>query len=171
MKNRLIARIHTLLLSYRKTECWRKKEVARYLASHKVAKLQVGCGIYRLEGWLNTDLVTNYRTGNPIYLDVGKPFPMPDSSFDYVYSEHTVEHLTYPQATNILKECFRIMKPGGIIRIATPNLQFLADLYLHPKKEINKAYIEFNTERSGLPADPGLHHQLLPHHLGASDYL
>ena len=154
MKSRIIAKIHTILLSYRKTERWRRREVLRYLGSHEVAKLQIGCGPYPLKGWLNTDLLTNCRTGNPIFMDAGKPFPIPNVSFDYVYSEHLFEHLTYSQATNMLKECYRILKPGGVIRIATPNLQFLEDLFVHPEKELNKAYIEFNAQRSGLPSDP-----------------
>ena len=154
MKIRAITKIHTWLLTYRKTEGWRRKEVAKYLDSHEVAKLQIGCGPYPLEGWMNTDLTTNYRTGNPIFMDAGKPFPIPDASFDYVYSEHLFEHLTHPQATNMLKECYRIMKPGGIIRIATPNLQFLVDMYAHPEKSANKAYLEFDAERSGLPFSP-----------------
>lgn len=146
--------IRKALFSYRKTDGWRKREVNQYLRGHEVAKLQIGCGPYPLEGWLNTDIVTNLRKGSPIYMDAGKPFPIPDASFDYIYSEHLFEHLTYSQAMNMLKECHRILKPNGVLRIATPNLQFLVDLYLHPEKEVNKKYIEFNAERSGLPSSP-----------------
>lgn len=146
--------IRKALLSYRKTDGWRKLAVDQYLRGHEVAKLQIGCGPYPLEGWLNTDVLTNLRKGSPIYMDAGEPFPIPNASFDYVYSEHLFEHLTYPQATNMLKECYRILKPNGILRIATPNLQFLVDLYLHPEEELNKKYNEFNAERSGLPLSP-----------------
>lgn len=144
--------IRKMLFSYRKSDSWRKKEVGKYLNEHDVAKLQIGCGPFPLEGWFNTDLLTNLHKGSPMYMDAGRPFPMPDASFDYVYSEHLFEHLSYPQAMNMLKECYRILKPGGVIRIATPNLKFLVDLYIHPEKEINKAYIKYNAERSGLPA-------------------
>ena len=143
-----------MLFSYRKTNAWRKKVVCKYLSEHEVAKLQIGCGPYPLEGWLNTDILTNLHKGSPVYMDAGKPFPIPDASFDYVYSEHLSEHLTYCQAMNMLKECYRVLKPNGVLRIATPNLQFLVDLYLHPEKGINKEYIEFNAGRSGLPSLP-----------------
>ena len=143
-----------VLLSYRKTVGWRRREINKYLCKHEVAKLQIGCGRYSLEGWSNTDFLTNLRKGSPIYMDAGKPFPIPDASFDYVYSEHLFEHLTYPQALNMLKECHRVLKPNGVLRIATPNLQFLVDLYLHPEKDLNKKYIEFNAKRSGLPSMP-----------------
>ena len=143
-----------LLLSHRKSDRWRKKEVNRYLSNHEVAKLQIGCGPHPMEGWLNTDIMLDLRRGNILYMDAGKPYPIPDASFDYVYSEHLFEHLTYPEATNMLKECYRILKPNGIIRIATPNLKFLVDLYEHPQKDINKAYIEFNAKRSRMPSSP-----------------
>ena len=146
--------IRTLLFSYRKSDVWRKREVGKYLSNHEIAKLQIGCGPNPLEGWLNTDVSINLRRRNPIFMDAGKPFPMPDASFDYVYSEHLFEHLTYRQALNMLRECYRILKPNGVIRIATPNLEFLVDLYEHPEKDINKAYIEFNAERSGMPSSP-----------------
>lgn len=146
--------IRIVLLSYRKTNGWRRREVDKYLRGHEVAKLQIGCGPYPMEGWLNTDIMTNLRKGSPIYMDAGKPFPIPNASFDYVYSEHLFEHLTYSEATNMLKECYRILKPNGILRIATPNLQFLVDLYLHPEKELNKKYNELNAERSGMPSSP-----------------
>lgn len=154
MKIKIKRAIRKVLFSYRKTDVWRKKEVGKYLNEHQVAKLQIGCGPYPLEGWLNTDILTNLHKGSPLYMDAGKPFPLPDASFDYVYSEHLFEHLTYQQASNMLKECYRVLKPGGIIRIATPNLKFLVDLYLHPEEGINKGYVKFNAERSGLPSLP-----------------
>lgn len=147
--------ISSLLLSKRKSDNWRKKKVGKYLSEHEVAKLQIGCGPHPLEGWLNTDITLDpLRKGDIMFLDASKPYPIPDASFDYVYSEHLFEHLTYPEATNMLKECYRILKPNGIIRIATPNLEFLVDMYEHPEKDINKAYIEFNSKRSGLPSSP-----------------
>lgn len=154
IKSRIKQAIRFVLFSHRKSDRWRKREVLEYLSSHEVAKLQIGCGPYPLEGWFNTDVLTNLRKGSPVYMDAGEPFPIPSSSFDYVYSEHLFEHLTYSQAANMLNECYRILKPNGVLRIATPNLQFLLDLYLHPEKELNKKYNEFNAERSGMPSSP-----------------
>ena len=151
IKNRIKKVIYILRYSNRKSDEWRKNEVNKYLNSHEIAKLQIGCGPFPMEGWLNTDLWSNLHDGSPMYMDAGEPFPIPDASFDFVYSEHLFEHLTYPQATNMLKECYRILKPNGIIRITTPNLKFLVDLYEHPEKDIHRAYNEFNAERSGMP--------------------
>lgn len=130
------------------------KELTNYLNEHDIAKLQIGCGIYPLDGWFNTDVSEKVCKNGIEYMDAGKPFPIESDSFDYIFSEHLFEHLTYPQADNMLKECYRVLKKGGVMRLATPNIQFLIDLYLNPQKEINKAYIEFDARRSNLPANP-----------------
>ena len=125
--------------------------IKKYLDTHYVAKLQLGCGTFPIDGWLNTDRTRGLCKKGIIYLDVTKPFNIPNSSFDYVYSEHLFEHLTHKEQKSMLMECHRILKPGGIIRISTPNIEFLIDLYLHPEKEINKAYIEFDAHRTRQP--------------------
>ena len=129
------------------------REIESYLKQSDEPKLQIGCGKNLLNGWLNTD--QSFKDGySTVYMDAGIPFPIPDASFDYVYSEHLFEHLTYHQAMNMLKESYRVLKPGGIMRVATPDLKFLIALYQEPEKPIHKAYIEYAAKKSGLPASP-----------------
>ena len=106
----------------------RGKQIERYLAAHDVAKLQLGAGDRPRDGWLNTDL-HGYGRSELVYLDVRKRFPLPDASFDFVYSEHMLEHLSYAEGQRCLRECSRVLKPGGRIRVATPSLEQLAKLY------------------------------------------
>ena len=106
-----------------------------------------------MKGWLNTGISLR-ESWKGVYMDAGKLFPLPDSCFDYVYSEHLFEHLTYPQAINMLKESYRVLKPGGVIRIATPDLRFLLGLYQEPEKPIHQEYIEYSAKSGGLPASP-----------------
>ena len=69
----------------------------------------------------------------PVYqLDVTKPFPFQSGIFDAVFSERMIEHIPYLAGRSTLQECFRVLKAGGMIRISTPNLHFLIDLYDHP---------------------------------------
>jgi predicted SAM-dependent methyltransferase len=65
-----------------------------------------------------------------------------------------VEHLTFNQAQNMLKECYRVMKPGAVMRIATPDLRFLLGLYEDPEKPIHKAYMENSVKNLGMPPTP-----------------
>lgn len=107
----------------------RGRVIDRYLAEHDVRKLQLGAAENIRPGWLNTDLHGYGHGEELVYLDVRKPFPLPDRSFDLVYSEHMLEHLTYAEGQRCLRQCFRVLRPGGTIRTATPSLERLARLY------------------------------------------
>lgn len=130
---------------------WRNWRIKEYLKGVAEPKLQLGCCKNPLPGWLNTDI--SLRSVYGVYLDAGKRFPFQEASFEYVYSEHLFEHLTYQQGLNMLKESYRILKPGGVIRIATPDLQFLVGLYQAPEKPVHKQYIEFSAQQGKLPAE------------------
>jgi predicted SAM-dependent methyltransferase len=106
----------------------RGRLIERYLAEHDVRKLQLGAAENVLPGWLNTDL-HGYGREDVVYLDVRKRFPLPDASFDLVYSEHMIEHLTWAEGQHCLRESLRVLRPGGRIRVATPSLERLARLY------------------------------------------
>lgn len=117
--------------------------LAAYLLHKKCKKLQIGCGTNLIPGWLNSDINTCEGT---VFLDAGKIFPIPSEIFDFVFSEHLFEHLNIVQQKNMLDESFRILKKGGVLRIATPSLDFLTDLYLNPFKPQNKKYTEWAVE-------------------------
>ena len=131
----------------------RGRRIKRYLRSADKPKLQIGFGSNRLEGWLNAGISLE-ESWQGVYMDAGKRFPLPDESMNYVYSEHLFEHLTYQQAQNMLKESYRVLKPGGIMRLATPDLRFLLGLYQDPEKPLHKAYMEFSVKDNGMPASP-----------------
>lgn len=120
-----------------------KPIIYKYLKANGIKKLQIGCGNNILLGWLNTDLI--YEKNKVAYLDAGMQFPLPDKGFDYIFSEHIFEHLTFTQGLNMVKECFRVLKPGGRLRLATPDLDFLIKLYNDPDKKPHKEYIKWST--------------------------
>jgi predicted SAM-dependent methyltransferase len=64
------------------------------------------------------------------WADVTRSIPEPDHSVEVLYSSHMIEHLGKSQALAFLKEVRRILKPGGIIRLAVPNIRFHVDNYL-----------------------------------------
>jgi len=115
-----------------------KEIIDDYLKNNEVKKLQIGCGTNIMEGWLNTDLKD---TNSIAFLDAGKVYPIKSDIFDFIYSEHLFEHLKIEQQINMLEECHRILKKGGVMRIATPSLDFLFNLYSNPDTFENQQYV------------------------------
>lgn len=65
------------------------------------------------------------------------PFKCDDNSFDDIFSEHVLEHFYVDDAKNILKECYRILKPQCYIQLSIPDLHLCIQEYLQLKA--NKA--------------------------------
>ncbi|HVL33215.1 MAG TPA: methyltransferase domain-containing protein [Actinomycetota bacterium] len=122
----------------------RELTIREYLRTHTVRKLQLGAGGNLLEGWLNTDQCPFSR--KVAYLDVTRRFPLPDESIDFVLSEHHIEHLTWAQGGSMLRECYRVLRRGGRIRVSTPDLEQILRLYGNPGTD-GERYIRFMTER------------------------
>ncbi|MFI8455233.1 class I SAM-dependent methyltransferase [Kitasatospora sp. NPDC085464] len=55
-------------------------------------------------------------------LDISEPLPFADASVDWVYAEHLIEHVTMPVAVGWLREARRVLRPGGVLRLTTPDL-------------------------------------------------
>ena len=121
------------------------RKIAGYMATASVAKLQIGSGHNLLAGWLNTTLYP-FAPGT-VFLDASRPFPLPSDSLDYVFSEHVIEHLEFDEAALMLSECFRALKSGGRIRLATPDLKQIIAVYTHPDAEGQQAYIRWIMDR------------------------
>jgi predicted SAM-dependent methyltransferase len=125
--------------------------------------LQCGCGRWLKPGWLNVDMWQIEeaesasmsdriaRFGEDRYYlrhDVAEPFPVEDQSFDWIYSEHLIEHLGLRQAVTWLEEMRRLLKPGGGLRLSTPDLKRYAEGYLDPGGEF---YAAHRNRLTGLP--------------------
>jgi len=124
----------------------RKKFIKNYLKQSDITKLQIGCGRNCLDGWLNTDYFPASKS--VVFLDARKRLPFDDDTFDYIFCEHFLEHLTYQEGINMLGECFRILNRGiGKIRIATPDLAFLIDLYNKNRTDLQARYIRHMTDK------------------------
>jgi predicted SAM-dependent methyltransferase len=124
---------------------FRPWQIHSYLSTHSLRKLQIGSGTTSLDGWLCTDFEP--VSGRVVYLDATQKFPFRDNTFDYVYSEHMIEHIPYGDGIAMLSECHRIMKAGGAIRIATPDLAVLLGLRTNDPDGLQRRYIEWISER------------------------
>ena len=83
-----------------------------------------------------------------VYLDATRPFPFDGEVFDYVFSEHVIEHLEHPSAVSMLHECFRFPKPGGRICISTPDLRVIIGLLSAERTARQNHYIDWAAESS-----------------------
>ena len=118
------------------------RKIDTYLASTSEPKLHLGCGLNPFEGWLNTDF---YPDDPAIaHLDLTRHFPLPDNCAALVFSEHVIEHLLLSGGINMLRECFRVLRPGGRIRISTPSLPTLLAIYERPDEPAHRAYLDWH---------------------------
>jgi SAM-dependent methyltransferase len=82
-------------------------------------RVNLGCGPLPAAGWLNVDAVS--RSADLIQ-DLGRRLDLPDACAEMVFSEHVLEHLDFPEeARTFLGEAFRILRPGGRIRLIVPD--------------------------------------------------
>lgn len=121
-----------------------QKRVADYLAMHPAPRLHIGCGANPLAGWLNTD----YLPDDPaiLHLDATARFPLPDASVELVFSEHMIEHLALAGGMTMIEQCFRVLRPGGRLRISTPSMEALIAIYQDPLKPAHAAYIDYHRD-------------------------
>lgn len=90
------------------------------------------CDILYKLGWLSEQRFERVRRLDPdtVLWDLRKGIPYPDGIFDGIYHCHLLEHIDRDDAPKFLRECFRVLKPGGILRIVVPDLEILARHYL-----------------------------------------
>lgn len=122
-------------------------------------RINLGCGATPTEGWMNFDNSPTLRlVDHPIicnlaklfglldqgqlsylvfaksysiaYADAVRKIPVPDSSVDVLYKSHMLEHLDRHEAKLFLKQAKRVLKRGGVLRIAVPDLRMIIDNYI-----------------------------------------
>lgn len=90
--------------------------------------LNLGCGDRRHDDWVNADLMP--VAADVLAIDLRKPLPFPDGSFEGVYASHVLEHLAPIEALALLRECRRVLRPKGTVRVVVPDLERIARDYL-----------------------------------------
>ena len=84
-------------------------------------KLHIGAGTAPIEGWVNVDIEA--YPGIDRVLDVRSGLPFNDVRF--IFAEHFIEHLTLREGMAFLRECRRILHEDGVLRLSTPNLDWV----------------------------------------------
>lgn len=89
--------------------------------SNGAVHLHLGCGPKYLQGFVNID--ANPINKIDVWLDVRNGLPFLSNSADSIYSTHMFEHFYPDEVSRLLRACFRVLKPGGGIRLIVPNLE------------------------------------------------
>jgi predicted SAM-dependent methyltransferase len=113
--------------------------------------LDVGASSAHLPGWISLDIAPDEKG---IFLDASKPWPLPDGCARAVRTEHMIEHMTWEQAGACIREIYRVLEPGGLCRICTPDLEGIARAYLarEPRTlEVHREHGYFAPTWSHLP--------------------
>lgn len=136
--------------------------------SDGLEKIDVGSFLdmfhYGWQNWDAQDLSTWALQNGYVFkqVDATKQFPKPDSSTDIVLASHFIEHLTRGEGETFLKECFRVLKPNGLLRLAIPDSKLLAKKYL--KGEIFEyRHVNIGVEKAPDEAEAFFHLLLAGH--------
>jgi predicted SAM-dependent methyltransferase len=141
-------------------------------------KVNIGSGINVADGWINYDRAIYFQLSKYRFLwkllytfklkdkrayevlnaarsivrrDVRKGLPLKGESVDFIYCSHFLEHVRHEDAIKVLRECHRVLKKDGWIRVVCPDLEFLVDKYLkedlgyfrvRAKSELSQAFIK-----------------------------
>jgi SAM-dependent methyltransferase len=104
-------------------------------------KYNLGCGTKIYENFLNVGYWPQLEAGNVYknlngtlntYMlnhDLRHGIPAADGTLDLAYHSHMLEHLSYQDGTLFIRECLRVLKPGGIMRILVPDLELWINAY------------------------------------------
>jgi predicted SAM-dependent methyltransferase len=115
-------------------------------SANKELKINIGCGLSGAPGWCNIDNsptipLSRLKLGRLLFRtpawpkdvrrhDVKKGLPFADQSVSCIYSSHTFEHFSWAESLAVAKECYRVLRPGGVLRVVVPDLQLIAREYL-----------------------------------------
>jgi predicted SAM-dependent methyltransferase len=100
----------------------------------KKIKVHFGCGYHKLEGWINVDL--DMACKPDLVADLRQNLPFKSRSADYIHSEDFVDQLDLKRGYHFFKECHRVLKEGGVMRVLTPDLHQFARRYVRGDKSL-----------------------------------
>lgn len=99
---------------------------------------------YKLSGYTTVisqeEFIRILRENIFIHFDLRLGIPFTDDSIDYIYTSHTLEHISKTSAQELMREAHRTLKRGGIIRVCVPDLEQAVKLYQQGNRTEALAY-------------------------------
>lgn len=106
--------------------------------------LNLGCGDRYHPAWTNVDFRS--KGGNVIAYDLRKGIPFDSNQYDLVYHSNVIEHFCKTEAPLFLDECHRVLKDGGVLRVAFPDLEQIVLNYIRILKDVRNGKMELEDD-------------------------
>lgn len=100
---------------------------------YMIRKLEIGSGHRPLPGYEHLD--NDPKCPDLDFCTSMDKIPVADNTFNEIKSIHSIEHIGWRKGKTTLEEWYRILAPGGVIHIATPNLRWIMQAYLENGKD------------------------------------
>lgn len=100
-------------------------------------KLHLGCGKNIKDGYINIDKF--YKDERVLNYDISN-LPYENNSVDEILTEHVIEHIPFKDEKMFWDECFRVLKPGGILQTECPDMEWLCKQFLKSKDDFKEFY-------------------------------
>jgi predicted SAM-dependent methyltransferase len=113
----------------------RRKANALLRHSRAPLRLHLGAGELPRADWVNVDL---YGVPQDLFWNLKRPLPFPDGTVNAIFHEHVLEHLPGDFGLALTRECWRVLEPGGVLRIGVPDARRHIGWYVdgqHPAYE------------------------------------
>jgi predicted SAM-dependent methyltransferase len=131
-----------------------KGKVAELTKGKRKIKLNIGCGTDYKKSWINIDNNSDHNIEKlDLNWDLRYPLPFEDNSVDFIFNEHFFEHITPEEALPIMQDLKRVLKPGGVMRIAMPDLESVVSHYLHVPLNKDHVIKDYHFEHVKTPAE------------------
>jgi len=102
----------------------------------KLPYLNIGCGNKYHKDWVNIDMQPASK--DVMKVDILNKFPFEENTFEVIYSSQVLEHIPFHQVNHFIQECYRVLRPDGIIRIVVTDLENIIQEYLRLLQELRK---------------------------------
>lgn len=155
-------------------------------------RVNLGCGLNAVDGWLNLDrspgiLLQRLRPVRSLLVRVGvlssahqaewpssvqrhdvtTGLPVPDGGAECIYSSHMLEHIFFDQARAVLVDCRRALAAGGVLRLALPDAEAIAQAFVRLGDDWEAA-LDYNRDLNAFPLSAPTRRQLPARLLGSS---
>jgi predicted SAM-dependent methyltransferase len=120
----------------------RRRMLMEFFHKHPVQRLHVGCGETLLPGWCNIFYDRKQEYGKlkkingveTINFNLLRPWPWPENSVKFIAGAHFIEHLDLNKCLQFCEQAYKVLKPGGVLRLSCPDLEAYACAYVQNDK-------------------------------------